>query len=173
MKYLYSALAVLLLSGCAPQGMNDLEQYVKEVKARPPTPIDPIPQITQAETFLYVGEGRRDPFMRSDDTQEVFAETGDDGPRPDPNRRKEELESYPLDSLKMVGTLDQKGAVWALVKTPDGTIHRVRSGNYLGQNDGRITRIEEEKVDLVELIPNGRGGYLERLASMTLGERDS
>ena len=71
------------------------------------------------------------------------------------------------------GTLDRKGEMWALVQTPDGTIHRVKTGNYLGQNDGRITAIEEERVNLVELIPNGRGGYLERQASLALGERDS
>ena len=172
-KYLFTAAAMLFLAGCAQQSMQDLREFVAEVKARPPTPIDPIPQITQAETFLYVGENRRDPFVPTDEIEDVLAQGTEEGPRPDPNRRKEELEAFPLDALKMVGTLDQSGEVWALVRTPDGTIHRVKNGNYLGQNDGRITAIEEEKVNVVELIPNGRGGYLERQASLTLGERDS
>jgi len=172
MKYLYPAVLVMLLAGCANQDMGDLRKYVEEVKARPSTPIEPIPQIKQAETYLYVGGNRRNPFVPTEDGTEVMVNTDSTGPRPDPNRRKEELESYPLDALKMVGTLDQKNSVWALVQSPDGTIHRVRSGNYLGQNDGRIVSIEEEKINVTELIPNGSGGYLERQASLALGERD-
>lgn len=173
MRYLISVLMLLLLAGCANQDMSDLRSYVEEVKNRPPTPIEPIPQIKQAETYLYVGGDRRNPFVPTEDTSDVMVADTGSGPRPDPNRRKEELESYPLDALKMVGTLDQNEAVWALVQSPDGTIHRVRTGNYLGQNDGRIISIEEEKINVVELIPNGSGGYLERQASLTLGERDS
>jgi|AMFO01.1.fsa_nt_gi Tfp pilus assembly protein PilP len=170
-KQFYATLAVLLLAGCVDRGMQDLEEYVAEVKARPPTPIDPIPQITQAETFLYIGENRRDPFMPTEEISDVLAEQTEEGPRPDPNRRKEELEFFPLDSLRMVGTLDREGQMWGLVQTPDGTIHRVKAGNYLGQNDGRIISIEEERINIVELVPNGRGGYLERQASLALGER--
>jgi type IV pilus assembly protein PilP len=167
----YAILAVFLLAGCSQQGMQDLEQYVAEVKARPPTPIDPIPQITQAETFLYIGDDRRDPFAPTEEIEDVLTGPTEEGPRPDPHRRKEELEAFPLDSLKMVGTLDRDGQKWGLVKTPDGTIHRVKAGNYLGQNDGRIVSIEDERINIVELIPNGRGGYLERQASLALGER--
>ncbi|WP_456412714.1 pilus assembly protein PilP [Thiolapillus sp.] len=173
MKYLVPAAMVLLLAGCAKQDMADLREFVAEVKARPPTPIEPIPQIKQAETYLYVGGNRRNPFVPTEDGTEVLVNTDTSGPRPDPNRRKEELESYPLDALRMVGTLDQNQAVWALVQSPDGTIHRVKAGNYLGQNDGEIISIEEEKINVKELIPNGSGGYLERQASLTLGERDS
>lgn len=121
---------------------------------------------------MYVGGNRRNPFVPTEDGTEVMVNTDSTGPRPDPNRRKEELDSFPLDALKMVGTLDQKNSVWALVQSPDGTIHRVKSGNYLGQNDGRIVSIEEEKINVTELIPNGSGGYLERQASLALGERD-
>ncbi|HIE53737.1 MAG TPA: pilus assembly protein PilP [Chromatiaceae bacterium] len=172
-KYLFTAVAMLVLAGCSHQGMQDLREFVAEVKARPPTPIDPIPQITQAETFLYIAENRRDPFVPTDEIEDVLAQNVEEGPRPDPNRRKEVLEAFPLDALRMVGTLDQSGEVWALVRSPDGTIHRVKNGNRLGQNDGRITAIEEEKVEVIELIPNGRGGDMERQASLTLGERDS
>lgn len=173
MKFFYLTVAMLLLAGCAKQEMADLHEFVTEVQARPATPIEPIPQIKQAETYLYVGGNRRNPFVKSEDGTEVLVNTDTSGPRPDPNRRKEELESFPLDALRMVGTLDQNDAVWALVQSPDGTIHRVKSGNYLGQNDGKIAIIGEEKINVVELIPNGSGGYLERQASLTLGERDS
>ncbi len=173
MKIVYPAAVILLLVGCAKQDMADLQAFIAEVKARPTTPIEPIPQIVQAETYLYVGENRRNPFVPTDEDTEVMVATDSAGPRPDPNRRKEELESFPLDALKMVGTLDQNNAVWALVQSPDGTIHRVKSGNYLGHNDGKIISIEEEKINVKELIPNGSGGYLERQASLALGERDS
>ncbi len=173
MKYMVPVVTMLLLVGCAKQDKADLHDFIAEVKARPPTPIEPIPQIKQAETYLYVGGNRRNPFVPTEDGAEVLVNEDTSGPRPDPNRRKEELESYPLDALKMVGTLDQNSAVWALVQSPDGTIHRVRPGNYLGQNDGEIIGIEEEKINVKELIPNGSGGYLERQASLTLGERDS
>jgi type IV pilus assembly protein PilP len=171
MKYQYLIVFSLLLAGCAQRDMGDLHDFVAEVKSRPATPIDPIPQIKQAETYLYVGGNRRNPFVPTDGESRTLANTDTSGPRPDPNRRHEELEAFPLDALQMVGTLDQDDAMWALVQSPEGTIHRVKTGNYLGQNDGRIISIEEEKINVKELIPNGGGGYLERQASLTLGER--
>jgi len=90
--------------------------------------------------------------------------------RPDLNRPREPLEEYPLDSLRMVGILELKGTRWALIKTPDETIHRVRVGNYMGQNHGRITRITETQVDLIEIVPDGLGGWMERKAQVALVE---
>ncbi len=172
-RLLLLALISLALGGCVRKDMQDLKEYVAEVKARPPTPIDPIPQLKQAETFLYVADDRRDPFVPTDEITDVLTPTVEEGPRPDPNRRKEELESYPLDALRMVGTLDKDGERWALIRSPDGTIHRVKKGNYLGKNDGRIVNITEERVEVVELIPNGTGGYIEREAQLTLGDQET
>jgi len=173
MKKLLFTCVVLALGGCAQLGMQDLHDYVSQVKARAPTPIDPIPQIKQAETFLYVADSRRSPFTPSEaaETTAVAVAQGD-GPRPDPNRRKEELEGYPLDTLNMVGTLKKQAHYWALVQTKDGTIHRVKPGNYLGDNYGRILEIDEDHINLRELIQDGAGGYLERQASLALGERE-
>ncbi len=92
------------------------------------------------------------------------------GIRPDVNRPREALEEYPLDSLRMVGTLEQGGQMWALVRAEDGTIHRVQPGNYVGQNYGRITRITESKIELVEIVPDGLGGWMERPATLALSE---
>ena len=89
---------------------------------------------------------------------------------PDFNRRKEELESYSLDTLRMVGTLEQEGTIWGLVQTKDGTIHRVKTGNYMGLNYGRIVRISEDKIELSELLQDGAGGYVENAAALSLGE---
>ncbi len=159
----------LLLAGCASQDMSDLQDYVNEVKSRPASGIEPIPEVKQVVGFVYVPKNRRDPFTRQEDDTAVTETILDNGVRPDPNRRKEELESYSLDTLRMVGTLEQEEDRWGLVKTSDGTIHRVAPGNYMGQNDGRITRVSEDKIELIELVPTG-SGFLEKEAAIALGE---
>ena len=172
MKRMFITCAALALAGCT-QDMQDQHDYLAQVKARAPTPIDPIPQIRQAETFLYVADNRRSPFVPSTASDMVIAATArGTGPRPDPNRRREELEGYPLDTLKMVGTLNKQSSYWGLVQTRDRMIHRVGVGNYLGKNYGRITDINENRISLRELIQDGAGGYLVRQASLTLGERE-
>jgi len=170
-KLIASALLALMLVGCAQQDMSDLDRYVTEVKARPPAPIAPIPQIRQAETYLYIAGDRRDPFQPEAESAEGVEMAAGGGLQPDLNRPKEELESFSLDNLSMVGTLAQQNDLWALVKTPDGTIHRAREGNYMGRNYGRIVTISEDKIDVRELIPDGKGSYMEREASLTIGER--
>jgi type IV pilus assembly protein PilP len=159
----------LLLAGCASQDMSDLQDFVDEVKARPASGIEPIPEVKQVVGFVYMPKNRRDPFTRQEDDTAVTETILDNGVRPDPNRRKEELESYSLDTLRMVGTLEQEEDRWGLVKTSDGTIHRVAPGNYMGQNDGRITRVSEDKIELIELVPTG-SGFLEKEAAIALGD---
>jgi type IV pilus assembly protein PilP len=90
------------------------------------------------------------------------------GPRPDPNRRREELEQFPLDTLRMVGILEQNNEIWGLVQSKEKTIYRVQPDNYMGQNHGKINRITEDQIELTELIPDGIGGYIERRATLAL-----
>jgi len=164
-------LGLLTLAACGDQDMNDLRDYVAQVKARPPIPLSALPEVKQPETFLYESRGRRDPFTPQTLDQPMtptLASVG--GPKPDPNRPREELESYSLDTLRMVGTLEQENQMWGLVQTSDGTIHRVHEGNYMGLNYGRIVRISEEKIELVELVPTGNGGYQESPAALGIGE---
>jgi type IV pilus assembly protein PilP len=92
------------------------------------------------------------------------------GPRPDPNRRREPLEEYPLDSLKMVGTLTRANQSWAVVQAPDGAVHRAKIGDHMGQNFGRVKKITDNRVDLVELIQNPLGEWIEREANLALAE---
>lgn len=158
----------LLLAGCVNQDMSDLRDYVSEVKSRPASGIEPIPEVKQVIGFVYTAKGRRDPFTRQTDDAVTSEAVLDDGIRPDPNRRKEELEAYSLDTLRMVGTLEQDEETWGLLKTSDGTIHRVAPGNYIGLHDGKITRISEEKIELIELVPTG-SGFLEKEAAVALG----
>lgn len=157
---------VLALTGCG-RGTGDLQNYVQEVKQRPGPPLDPLPVMQQFETFEYNAQALRDPF--SAPTEERQSATGS-GPRPDPDRRKEALEQFPLDSLDMVGTLGSPGTLVGLIMDPDAVIHRVRLGNYLGQNDGRIMAIHEDRIELVELVPDGAGGWIEREASVALDD---
>jgi len=169
MRKFVPLIAPLLLVGCANTDMSDLRGFVDEVKARPASGIEPIPEIKQVIGFVYSAKNRRDPFTPPEEETAATETILDNGLRPDPNRRKEELESFTLDSLRMVGTLEQDDQTWGLVKTSDGTIHRVSAGNYMGENDGRITRISEDKIELIELVRTG-SGFLEKEAAIALGE---
>ncbi len=152
----------LVATGCT-RGQRDLEAWVAEVKARPAPPLDPLPVMKQFETFEYAAQTLRDPFSAP-----VPDRNAGNGLRPDPERRKEALEAFPLDSLNMVGTIGSGGKLVGLVMAPDKVTYRMQPGTYLGQNDGRITAIYEDRIEMVELIPDGAGGWLERQAKIAL-----
>ena len=169
MRWLVVSMVGALLAGCTSTDMSDLQRYVEEVKARPPSGISPPPEPVEVETYLYVAGDRRAPFTPDTSATEKVETVVDSGIRPDMNRRKEELEFFPLDSLRMVGTLEQDAQTWALVKTKEGTIHRVTAGNHIGRNYGRIIEITEDKIKLVELVQIG-SGYQEQEAEVSLGD---
>jgi type IV pilus assembly protein PilP len=158
------------IMGCANPDLQDLRNFVAEKKAETPQRIEPIPEIKQIDTFLYEHQGKRDPFMPMQERVTKEVELVENGVHPDFNRRKEELENYSLDSLRMVGVLEQSGVAWGLIQSKEGTIHRVKSGNYIGQNHGRIMSISEDKIELNEIVQDGSGGYIERQASLLLTE---
>ncbi len=159
-----------VLTGCVGDDMQDLRAYLAEVKSRERGRIEPLPEIKQIETYVYSAGDRRDPFTPAVSGSPEATQTAATGIAPDPLRRKEELESFPLDSIRMVGTLEQKESMWGLVTTKDGTIFRVKPGNYMGQNNGQITRISEEQIELTEIVSDGQGGYRERQASLAVNE---
>jgi type IV pilus assembly protein PilP len=144
---------------------SNLESWVAEVDKRPPPPLPPLPVMQQFESFEYAAQALRDPFSRA------FRDVGGSGPRPDSNRPKQELEKFPLDSLDMVGTIGSGRGLTALVKAPDKMTYKVRPGTYLGQNDGRVTAVSDDRIDLVELVTDGAGGWLERPASIALEDQ--
>ena len=149
----------------SPEEPSNLEAWTAEVDNRPPPPLDPLPVMQQFETFEYAAQALRDPFSRA------FRDEGGSGPRPDSNRPKQKLEEFPLDSLDMVGTIRGGGSLVALVTAPDKVVYRVRPGTYIGQNDGRVTGVYADRIELVELVTDGAGGWLERPASIALEDQ--
>ena len=107
-------------------------------------------------------------FVAPPEPAEDESQTADNGIQPDRNRNREELEAHPLDALRMMGTLEQEGETWGIVRAPDAVIHRVKVGNYLGKNHGKIVDISEETIALTEIVPDGQGGWVERDASLAL-----
>jgi len=169
--FLGTALAVLL-SGCAGD-LRDLEQFVQETQQKHSGSVEPLPQFEPYQNFEYERSALRDPFASDsgvvDQPATVATNTG--GLQPDQNRRREPLEFFPLDTLSMVGVLEQNAVTWGLIQAPDTTIHRVLEGNYAGENFGQITRITEERVNILEIVPDGLGAWVEREASLVLGEQ--
>lgn len=161
---------LVMLSGLAAcSGQDDLQQWVAQEKAKKGAPLPPLPVLKTFESFVYQDQDKRDPF--SPGPTEAATALNNSGPHPDQNRVREALESYPLDSLKMVGTIGGKSGMEALIKDPQGVIHPVHVGNYMGQNYGHVTAINEDHVDLVELVPNGTAGWMERDATIALGDK--
>jgi type IV pilus assembly protein PilP len=169
MRILLLAATLAFVAGCTG-GDSDLKEWVAQEKAKRGAPIAPLPVLKTFETFEYKDQERRDPFAPSLEEQQQAQATAGAGPQPD-KHPKEPLENYPLDSLKMVGTIGIGATMEGLIKDPDSVIHRVHLHNYLGQSSGKITAVAEDHIDLVELIPNGTGGWMERQASVALGEK--
>ncbi len=160
----------ILALGVRPcsRDMSDLETYIADVDARPGGRIEPLPVIRPYESFAYDAYDLRSPFTA--DTPLGPASQGSNGLRPDSRRTREYLEQFPLDTLHMVGTLTHDGRYYGLLQASDSLVHRVQVGNYAGQNDGRILDIDETEIQIIEIIPDGIGGYMERTASIGLGE---
>jgi type IV pilus assembly protein PilP len=165
-----TVLLAMMLSACS-EDMGDLQDYIAAVKERPAGPIPPIPPVKTYTPYEYEGFEGRDPFRQSisEGSDDVRSTTGT-GPRPDFERPKQYLERYELDTLAMVGTFAKEEAYWALVRDPEGVIHRVPVGDYMGKNHGQVVSVNSTQINLSELISDGAGGWLVREASIALGE---
>jgi type IV pilus assembly protein PilP len=159
---------VALLCGCGG-GMADLEEYAAEVKSRKSVNIEPIPQIKQFDAFVYLPVDRRDPFVPVESRNEQPS-LGSSKLRPNINRNREPLEEFPVDSLRMLGMVTAQERRYALIKAPDGVVHRVGIGDHLGQNYGQVVRVDESEVTLQEIVPDGFGGWVERPAKLALAD---
>jgi type IV pilus assembly protein PilP len=166
-RWLAAVIVAASLSACSSN--DDLRAYIDDVKARPGGRIEPLPPVEPAPTFVYEPGTRRSPFMPPEPQRRVSNDPNSvEGP--DRNRPREYLEQYSLDTLRMVGTLADRRASFGLVQTTDGLVHRVAVGNHMGQNYGRIVAISDSEIQLVEIISDGLGGYLERPAAIALAD---
>jgi type IV pilus assembly protein PilP len=157
------AITILAISAGCTRGQSDLVTWVAKTKAEPAPPLQPLPALQTFESFEYAAQDLRDPF-----SPPVPDRNEGNGPRPDKDRRKEVLEAFPLDSMNMAGTIGAGKSLVGLVTAPDKVTYRIRPGNYLGQNDGRVTAVYEDRIEIVELVPDGAGGWLERPAKIAL-----
>ena len=155
--------ATLGLAGCG-DSLDGLRGEIEKAKERPGGRIQPLPEVRPYVSHEYQMADRRSPFLQS------LAGENPSGPRPDVQRPREYLEQFPLDTLKMVGTLRLGGGNYGLIQTKDGLIHRVLPGNHLGQNDGLVKAVNDARITLVEIVPDGLGGYLERPAALALAD---
>ncbi len=162
--------SAISVPACGDGDMSDLEDYVKEVQARADSSIEPLPEFRTAESFVLNTSDLRNPFAPDEGVEAPERIPVQNAMKPDVARPREELELYSLDSLRMVGTVMMASNFWGLIKANDGTIHRVRSGNYMGQNHGKIVRILDDRIELMEIIPDGPGSWRERRVAVKLSE---
>lgn len=158
----------VLLTACGGGEYPDLDSYMAEVKARPAGHIQPIPTFAAYKAFTYGAAGLRSPFQPPVEVREITRLQRSTNIRPDFNRTKEYLEQFNIDALSMVGTVQMSGTLWALLQDAEGSVHRVRMGNYVGKNHGRIVELTESYVALIEIVSNGPEEWVERPRKLQL-----
>ncbi len=169
----------LVLGGCVSTDSSDLNAYIAEILARQGGRIEPLPEIKPYEAYAYqsAGQDARDPFklfyQADDETLSEEQENAgltkemEDEIR---HRSKEELEQYELDSLRMVGTMDNGDTNWGIIQDPGGAVHRIRVGNYMGRNTGKVLNVFEDRIEVREIVRNSQGRWEERQAAIALVE---
>ena len=163
--HLWSVLFVIIsASACSEGTYSDLEEFVNKSGEGLRGKVDPLPQIRPFAQFNYEAFNVSDPF----NAQKNIPSSKHDTLQPDLKRRKETLENFPLENLTMVGTLQRNKQIFALVRTPDNTVQRVKIGNYLGQNFGLITDISETEIKLKEIVQDSVNVWIERLSTLVL-----
>ncbi len=158
-------ISLIMITACSQNDYSDLETFINDSGNGLHGQIDPLPEVRPYTHFTYQAFDIPNPFLprKNDQAQSTMS-----GIQPDLNRSKEVLESYPLESLLMVGSLQQEDLIFALIKSPEGTLHRVKKGNYLGQNFGKIDHISEIEVKLVEIVQGGVNEWTERTSALML-----
>lgn len=161
-----------LLSGCGGGNNADLQQFIEETKRRPAGAIEPLPSFRPYEAFTYSASTERSPFEPPVKALDLYYGTGNSDIQPDLTRRKEYLEEFSLESLRMVGTLELDKTLWALVDDRQGGIHRVRNGNYLGRDHGKIVATTPGQLTVVEIVSDGLDGWVERPRTLELSVQE-
>ncbi len=171
-KHLLICSLSTLVLGCSGSGeFEDLQDYVAEVNARPKGTIEPLPEFKAYESFQYSAAGLRSPFSPPVEVKLIKYQDGKakSDVKPDFDRAKEYLEGFNIDSLTMVGSIAMSEAgLWALVDDSEGGVHRIQAGNYLGRNHGKVADVNSGQIDVIEIVPDGHGGWLERPRTLKL-----
>lgn len=156
------------ISGCFDD-TSDLRTHIADVQANTPNVIKPMPEISKFGHFVYSSQSLRSPFdkPKAEAIQQKIQQMSG-CLSPDPRRRKQPLEKFPLSNLSMRGTLGEQEVIWALVEASDATLHRVAVDSFLGLNNGRITKVNQFDVKVMELIPDGAGCWVERETTITM-----
>jgi type IV pilus assembly protein PilP len=152
------------LAACSSD-LEELQKKIADVRSKPGDRIEPLPELKPYESFVYNAANLRSPFVPSPPASAALSSL-----RPDSKRTREFLEQFPLDSLHMMGSLEIGGHKYGLVKDPSGLIHRVLPGQYLGQNDGKVVNVTPAKISVIQIVPDGVGGYIERPAAIAISE---
>jgi type IV pilus assembly protein PilP len=168
MRHIFlSVVVATALAACGGEEHSNLREFVKAQDKLPVTRIPPLPEVKPYEAIEYKAHDLTDPFKPRKIEPPKSAVAG--GIQPDPNRRREPLEAYPLEALKMVGILKQKDT-FGLIRTPDNNLFQVKSGNYLGQNFGRIVTITDASIKLKEIVQDSNGNWEEKEQTLLLQE---
>ncbi len=158
-----------LLISCADPGIQELDAFMAEKRTAPGGVIEPIPTFEPYEAFAYSAATLRSPFDRPIDVRQLAALSARAALRPDPDRPRGYLERFTLDSLVMVGSLERNGQNWTLIKDPEGGIHRVQMGDFLGRDHGRIISMGAAFIAVIEIVSDGtEDGWVERPRTIEL-----
>ncbi|PAJ72631.1 pilus assembly protein PilP [Pseudoalteromonas sp. NBT06-2] len=168
-KITYIALP-LILSGCFDD-ITAQQEFINKVQASTFSKVEPIPEIKKFEHFSYSTADLRSPFVapKPEVIQDKLLQI-QNCLHPDPRRKKEPLERYPLDNIMMKGTLGSGEETWALITASDDTLHRVARENYMGLYHGKVLQVHSSFIELLELIPDGAGCWKERLTKVEIVE---
>lgn len=154
--------AMVLIAACGSSSYPDLDKYMADVKARPAGHIEPVPAFTAYKTFVYSAAGLRNPFQQPVEVKDITRLQKLVKVKPDTSRPKEYLEQFNIDGLAMVGTVQMDGTLWGLIQDTEGSVHRVKVGNYVGKNYGHIVELTENDISVIEIVSNGPDEWVER-----------
>ncbi|WP_433767965.1 pilus assembly protein PilP [Pseudomonas putida] len=169
-RMIFMAATLAVLAGCGGgDDFSDLDAYMNEMRLRAPGKIEPTPTFRSYPTFTYNAANLRSPFSRQVRVDLAGQRHGSRNVKPDPDRVKQYLEGFNIEQFEMVGTISNASGSFALLRGAGG-VHRLKVGDYLGRNDGRIVAINATQVDVIEIVPDGEGAWLERPRTIPLKE---
>jgi type IV pilus assembly protein PilP len=173
-RALLTLASVALIAGCSAENQyKDLKGFMDEVDSRGKGQIEPLPEFLPYQAFAYSAGNLRSPFEPPVVVKPIDPNKKSSTVKPDLNRVKQYLEQFNVGQIAMVGTLSQGSKLYGLVRDPNGGVHRIQLGDYMGTDFGKILSINENQIELMEIVADGTGGWVERERTMSLGAGQS